>query len=71
MLSPPKIFIEIAGWIPAIIFPSATAVQLFKIVRKKTAEGASPLTWTLFGIANICLYIYTEKNFSLQTITGF
>ena len=64
-------FIELAGWIPAIIFPSATSVQLIKIVREKTAGGVSILTWTLFGFANIGLYFYAEKYFSLQSLVGF
>ena len=62
--------IELAGWIPAFIFPSATSVQLIKIVRKKTTEGVSAVTWVLFGFANIGLYFYAEKYFSLQSIIG-
>jgi len=64
-------FIELAGWIPAIIFPSATSLQLIKIVREKTAEGVSLLSWTLFGFANIGLYFYAEKYFALQSLVGF
>jgi len=67
----PNFFIELAGWIPAIIFPSATFLQLIKIVRKKTAEGISILSWALFGFANIGLYFYAEKYFALQSIVGF
>jgi uncharacterized protein with PQ loop repeat len=62
--------VELAGWIPAIIFPSATSVQLIKIVREKTAVGVSVLTWILFGFANIGLYFYAEKYFALQSIIG-
>ena len=62
--------VELAGWIPAIIFPSATSVQLIKIVREKTAVGLSVLTWILFGFANIGLYFYAEKYFALQSIIG-
>ena len=29
------------------------------------------MTWTLFGIANIAVYIYTEKYLAVQTIIGF
>jgi hypothetical protein len=29
------------------------------------------LTWFLFGLANVAVYIYTEKYFALQTIIGF
>jgi uncharacterized protein with PQ loop repeat len=62
--------VALAGWIPAIIFPSATSIQLIKIVREKTAEGVSVLSWILFGFANMSLYVYAEKYFALQSIIG-
>lgn len=70
MIFTPNIYIELAGWIPAIILPSATSIQLIKIIREKTAEGVSLLSWGLFGLANIGLYFYAEKYFSLQSIIG-
>lgn len=63
--------VEIAGWLPAIIFPAATAIQLLAIVRSRSVRGVSAITWLLFGVANIAVYIYTEKYFALQTIIGF
>lgn len=63
--------IELSGWLPAIIFPAATLIQLIAILRSSTIEGVSPLTWTLFGIANISIYIYTEKYLAVQPIIGF
>ena len=63
--------INIAGWLPAIIFPAATLIQLIAILRSNSVRGVSPMTWTLFGIANIAVYIYTEKYFAPQTIIGF
>jgi len=63
--------VNIAGWLPAIIFPAATLIQLIAILRSNSIEGVSPLTWTLFGIANIAVYIYTEKYLALQTVIGF
>ncbi len=66
-----KIFVEIAGWIPAIIFPAATLIQLLKIIHEKSALGVSILSWALFGIANLGFYIYAEKYFALQSIIGF
>ena len=64
-------FVEMAGIAPAIIFPAATLLQLAAIIKAKSAKGVSKLTWTLFGIANICMYIFTEKYTSVQTIVGF
>jgi uncharacterized protein with PQ loop repeat len=63
--------VNLAGWLPAIIFPAATLIQLIAILRTKDVKGVSPLTWTLFGIANIAVYIYTEKYLAVQTIIGF
>jgi uncharacterized protein with PQ loop repeat len=63
--------INIAGWLPAIVFPAATLIQLIAILRNNSVRGVSPMTWTLFGIANIAVYIYTEKYLAPQTIIGF
>lgn len=64
------ILTNIAGWIPAIILPIATISQLTKIVQEKTAEGVSLITWFLFGVANIGLYLFTEKYLALQSLVG-
>lgn len=64
------ILTNIAGWIPAIILPLATISQLAKIIQEKTAEGVSLITWFLFGIANIGLYLFTEKYLALQSLVG-
>lgn len=61
---------ELAGWIPAIILPAATVSQLIKIVRSRSVEGISLATWLLFGIANVGLYVFTEKYFALQSLLG-
>ena len=62
--------IELAGWVPAIVIPAATFIQLAAIIRHKSVRGVSATTWILFGIANACLYIYTEKYDEIQTILG-
>lgn len=63
-------WLEIAGWIPGIVLPMATLLQLIKIARVKSVEGVSLMTWLLFGFANLGLYIFTEKYFALQTLIG-
>ncbi len=60
--------INIAGWIPTIVFPVATSLQLLSIYKRGSAKGVSGTAWLLFAIANIGLYIYTEKYFEWQTI---
>lgn len=62
--------IQLSGWIPAVIFPLACLAQLIKILREQSADGVSVMAWVAFGFANISLYVYTEKYFSLQTIIG-
>ena len=62
--------IEVAGWLPALIIPLATLIQLVAILRRRTAAAVSGWTWFLFGIANIGLYIYTEKYTAPQAIIG-
>lgn len=65
------LIIDLAGYLPAIIFPVATLIQLLAILRSQSTHGVNWLTWTLFGVANISVYIYTEKYLALQTIIGF
>ena len=61
---------EILGWVPAVIFPSATVVQLASVLRAPRVEGVSMTTWPLFGLANICLYLFTEKYLAPQMLIG-
>lgn len=62
--------IKLAGWLPAVIIPTATIIQLVTILKNRSTQGVSWLTWFLFGVANIGLYIYTEKYTALQSIVG-
>ncbi len=63
--------INIDGWLPAIIFSAATLIQLLAIVKSRSTRGISWFSWTLFGVANISVYIFTEKYLAAQTIIGF
>ena len=65
-----EILINLTGWFPAIILPAATLSQVIKLAQTKDADGISIITWVLFGMANIGLYIFTEKYFSLQSLIG-
>ena len=62
---------EVAGWLPAVIFPAGALLQLLKVLPSKSVGGVSAGSWMLFGIANLGLYIYVEKYASLQSILGF
>jgi len=62
--------IEIFGYIPAIVYPTATIIQLVYLVKTKTSEGVSALTWAAFAMGNVSLYIYTEKYSEIQSIVG-
>jgi hypothetical protein len=61
---------QIAGILPAVVFPAATALQLIQIVRRRSAAGVSAATWTLFGVANVAMYIYAERYAEWQSILG-
>ncbi|HAT42877.1 MAG TPA: hypothetical protein DCS87_14300 [Rheinheimera sp.] len=63
-------FIELVGYIPAIIFPAATVMQLVHLLRTKRSEGVPALTWAAFALGNISLYVYAEKYTELQSIIG-
>lgn len=63
-------FAQIAGILPAIVFPAATIVQLVRMVRARSAAGVSVATWLLFGFANLAIYIYAERYTEWQAIVG-
>jgi uncharacterized protein with PQ loop repeat len=63
-------FIEFIGYIPAVVFPTATIIQLLHLYKAKTSEGVSPITWGAFALGNVALYTYTEKYTELQSILG-
>lgn len=48
----------------------ATLLQLSAILRKRSAAGVDWLTWLLFGVANVGLYVYTEKYWDVQSVVG-
>jgi hypothetical protein len=41
------------GWLPAVILPSATIVQVRALLTAPTHEGTSLVTWLLFLLANV------------------
>ena len=65
-----QMLIAISGWIPAIIILGAIILQLVTMVKRGSSVGVNGTVWLMFGIANLCLYIYTEKYWELQSIVG-
>ena len=63
-------FNQLAGILPAIVFPAATIIQLLRIVRHRSAIGVSVTTWLLFGFANLGMYVYAERYTEWQAILG-
>lgn len=59
---------SLVGWIPALVFPLATALQLAAILRARSAKGVSIAAWLLFALANVSLYLYVGKYGELQSI---
>jgi FtsH-binding integral membrane protein len=58
----------LAGWIPAVIFPTATSLQLIAMLRARSAKGVSIVAWLLFALANLCLYFYMGRYAEPQAI---
>ncbi len=61
---------NIVGWLPAVILPVAAFMQLLKILKEKNVQGVSFISWLLFGLANIGLYVFTEKYLAIQSLVG-
>jgi hypothetical protein len=59
-----------AGWLPAIIFPTATLLQLVPVLRGETA-GVSSISWAMFGLANLGAYIFSTQKQMPQIILSF
>lgn len=65
-----QFLINLAGWIPAVVLPMASLLQLIKIIQVKEVKGVSLFTWLMFGLANTGLYFFTEKYFAVQSLLG-
>ena len=63
--------IDLIGFIPAVIFPAATLLQVIHLLKVKNSEGVSALSWAAFAIGNISVYIYIEKYSEIQAIATF
>jgi hypothetical protein len=66
----PSWLFELLGWVPAVIFPAASGLQLATILHRRSADGVSVPAWALFAIANMCLFVYTEKYGEIESILG-
>lgn len=62
--------IQIIGFLPVLIFPGASLIQLLHLIKLKDSSGTSMTTWVAFCLGNISLYVYTEKYFEFQAIAG-
>jgi hypothetical protein len=52
-----SLVLSAVGWVPAVVFPSASFLQLFALARRGRSDGVSVTTWSLFAVANVCLYL--------------
>ena len=50
-------FLSAVGWVPSVVFPLASLIQLVSIVRRGRSSGVSLATWSMFALANVCLYL--------------
>ena len=63
--------LDLLGWLPAVILPLSTGLQLVKILTAHSVKGVSILSWALFGFANLGAYFYTDKLLKPQAILAF
>ena len=61
---------QIVGVLPALVFPIATFQHLIRLVKTRTGATANPMTWLLFGFANLAIYVYAERYGEWQAILG-
>lgn len=64
----------LAGWMPAVILPTATLDQLVTILRSGSVENVSAVTWLLFLLANagaLCLGRPESRVATLQMALAF
>jgi len=66
----PDWLFTVLGWVPAVIFPTASGLQLLAILHRRSAQGVSIPAWGLFAVANLCLFVYTEKYDEVESIVG-
>lgn len=67
----PPAWTEAAGWLPAVILPVSTLLQLVKLVRARSAAGTSALAWALFGVANLGAWVFTGRLAAPQSLLAF
>lgn len=62
---------EYSGFLPAILYPVATILQLVKIIKSGSSVGVSINTWILNLVANIGLYFLSNQYYNWKSIVGF
>lgn len=61
---------QLAGILPAVVFPAATLLQLVRLWRRRSGAEVNLATWLLFGFANLAIYFYAERYAEWQAIVG-
>ena len=62
---------ELGGFLPAILFPVATVLQLYKLIQNKKIGGVSESTWILMFVGNVGLYALSGRYTSWKAILGY
>lgn len=62
---------ELGGFLPAILFPVATVLQLHKLIQNKKIGGVSESTWILMFVGNVGLYALSGRYTSWKAILGY
>ena len=62
---------DLGGFLPAILFPVATVLQLHKLIKNKKIGGVSESTWILMFIGNVGLYALSGRYTNWKSIVGY
>lgn len=64
----PDWLLDLIGWIPGVVFPGASLLQLIAVIKSPHTDGVSITTWLMFALANIAAYVYLQKYWAPQAI---
>jgi uncharacterized protein with PQ loop repeat len=66
-----KSIYEILTWLPGIIFILSYILQIYKIHKTDNPGEIDKFTFILFFLGNIGAYLFTDKYFSLKTLSAY
>ena len=62
---------DYGGFLPGLLYPIASILQLVKIIKSDNVKGLSEYTWILLFICNVGLYFLSGRYYNWKSILGF